>query len=577
MDAFHERQKRMFEIVADRFLKDLDRETGLVRGEPPAHFAGSEPRPGGYDLRDSVYLATALAYTNRQPLAWEILPRILDHQDCRPESFTRGNFFWFTNRDIVADTNAVSFLAPHLADLYRAFAEVMPSTLRDRLAEALALAVDGLNAQRTAWSYTNIAMLNMAAKLTIGDALTDARATNLAYWDWEEWRNGTGRIGMVNEYNSLTYSFVQLDALAMMLACDVRIDFLAEVRAAFRHLLTSIVVDFHPAVGRVTGPQSRSGPPNRRLRSHSLIQNIFHLMWGLPIPDEAIRLWVGVPIGPEDILPEARDLPLPRTTVARTHGFTRTNHLAADFALGSIDGKADWIGHELPFFLAYRTSHQRCSVPVMVAPAAAGHHACQRAGTLLAACTWLFDTAPYQAGAGDDELAKYTGLKTGRPDNWIRDPNRSATFTVELGLRDQVRIVEAPGAALGVETESVRVFLRFFDSGANPPELSLADEPDGEVVLTVELAREGRSVSPRELMTMGGLLLHVEPVGESDDLESFMGGWLQKSVQIDVTDDGWRLSLDDAHLDVPAEVPLFYSTEGIAVTPNLWAASMFDR
>ena len=593
MQTFTQKQQALFERAAAANWPRLDTQAWLIPTSGPGHPVGPHSRSGGWAVRASVELATALAQTGDTATAWNVLDRVLDYQDTRPESFTYGNFFWYSAWDRVLDPNAVSFIAPHLAFLYKRFNGEMPTALRDRLAAALRLSVTGLNAHRATWGYTNIALLNIAAKAMIGDCLGDPRATQLAFWDWEEWRNHTAHLGMITEYNSVCYTFVQLHALAMMLACETNDAFRTEVRSVLRHLLSSVLVDFHPRVGRITGPQSRAYERDRRECRRSGMQTVLHLVWDEPLPDGPVPMWLGAPIGPDDVLFDRAALPLPRTTRAHTHGFTRLNHLADDFALGSVSGQARWIGHMVPFFLAYRSDTERCAIPVMPHQRPDGHFACQRDGTMLAACTWLFDRRADHAPVAMDWQGKLTGLNTGRPDNLVSDPQATAGFRLELGLPDQIRVVDGQGTpvttfdgplptpALAVQTTSVHVYLRFAGAGEHEPTLVLSQLGDGEVVLDVDAGRCGRDVTDLETAVMGAFVLHVEPRGPDADLAAFAASWAPLAFRIVPDPAGWHVTVDGVadtamQLAVPIEPPTLYSTGGHSVSANQWAASLSE-
>lgn len=588
MPTFEELRQQSFVALAQACLPRLDPETGMIPAPELAHPAGPHSLSRGYDVRSTGESIVPLAMAGYLDQAWQALSGVLDYQDTNPESMTYGNFFWYTGWDRVLDPNAISFLVPHLCYVLKHRGEQMPEDLRERLRNALALAVNGLNAQRITWGYTNIALLSMAAKLMISDVLDDTRAYRIACWDWEEWRNHTGRLTAITEYNSLTYTWVQIHALAMILSCPVDEVLRQEVQAVMQHLITSVVVDYHPGVGRITGPQSRAYLNDRRYRGRSHMDAVLHYVLGTPLEEPSV--WLGVPIGPEDILPAGRNLSLPRITRAATHGFSRTNYLAPDFALGAASGPAAWIGHELPYFLAYRSTSPRCTVPISTRPSPHANYTSGHEGTMLAGTVWYLSrssTPPVLAPG--DWRGVMSGLNTGRPDDVIEDPVVTPGFRLELGLRGEVRLFgeegrevgeyagEVAGSALALETESVLVGLRFVCAGESAPTLTLAEEADGEIVLTVKGTREGLAVSELETATCVGFLLDVQPraTGSAADLARQMAAAPLTMAQ---QPDGWQLAATtggtELSLSVPATPNCFYSVDGTALTANLWAASL---
>ncbi|HEY3397898.1 MAG TPA: hypothetical protein VGM19_09610 [Armatimonadota bacterium] len=590
MSTFEELRQQAFVTEAQAALAKMDVEAGLIPAPPMAHSAGPHSLSRGYDIRSSGEAICPLAMSGHLEEAWRSLSAVLDYQDLDPRSLTYGNFFWYSGWDRVLDPNAISFLVPHLCYVLKHKCSEMPSALQARLGEALALAVNGLNAQRITWGYTNIALLSMASKMMISDVLDDPRAYKLACWDWEEWRNHTGRLTAITEYNSLTYTWVQVHALAMMLSCPADEVLLREVRMVMRQLITSVVVDYHPVIGRITGPQSRAYLNDRRYRGRSHMDAVLHYVLGTPLAQNSV--WLGAPIGPEDILPPGRNLSLPRTTRAATHGFSRTNYLAPDFALGAASGRAGWIGHEAPFFLAYRAESPRCTVPIATRPWPHASYASLQDGLLLGGSVWLLDaTGRPPTRKPDDWRGVMSGLNTGRPDDLLEDPTVRPGYVLELGLRGQVRVFGADGqeitdftaslagAALALETESVVVGLRFLCAGDSAPTLSLGEEEDGEIVLTVRGSREGRAASARETATFGAFLLDVQSRTPDSDPAAVARRMAAASIRVEEAPGAWQVAApgrDNAELTLalPFTPDCFYSVDNEALTANQWAASL---
>ena len=604
MSDFESRRLQNFARVANDCLPRFNLSTGMMPGPRQTITVAAQKRQMGMhnlvadgDMRSTAQVALAFAMSGMEEPAWQALSTVLDYQDLNPRSLTYGNFFWYTNWKaefgLCRDPNAESFIVPMLCFLLQHRGERLPATLRQRTLEALALTMTGLNAHRATWGYTNIALLNMASKLMISEVLSDPRAEKLACWDWEEWRNHTARFGMITEYNSVCYTTVQIEALAMMLSCtNANPVLLGEVRSVMRHLITAAVLDYHPGVGRITGPQSRAYPGDRRQRGHSGMDTVLHFVLGTPEPAGGCLIWLGIPIGPEEILPEARHLPLPRTTRATTHGFTRCNYLGQDFALGSISGHGRFVGHEAPFFLAHRTASDRCGIPFMPAAPPDAHYAIQQEGSLLAGCVWQVDRQrKTQTEPAIEGLGLLSGLRTGRPETLISDPAFLPGFTVELGLRSQFRLFQADGSELGSgsqpgplpvlagETESIIFGLRFFGSGATVPELRLTEDENGELSLVVRSPAEGVPVNSRELAVCCGFLLQVIPRAPGLSGAAAARQMAEARLDLQPNPDGWQAFARTADqpelwLELPAAPPCMYSWNGNAVSANQWAISL---
>jgi len=583
-------RRQAFEAHAVAALPRLDAQTGMIASHVPPS-SGAHSRAGGWDIRATSHAALALAATGRDEPAWKALRGVLDHQDRDPASMTYGNFFWHSNWTTALDPNAASFIVPGLCYTLAHCADRLPPALAQDLRTCLARAVEGLNAHRATWGYTNIALLNMAAKLMIADVLDNSRARKIAYWDWEEWRNHTVRLATIPEYNSLSYTTVQIDALAMMLACKTCEAFQREVRNAMRHLIASVAADYHPAVGRVTGPQSRAYEADRRLRGHGAIDGVLHVVLGTPVSAAGFPLWLGVPIGPDDLRPEVRNLPLPRATSAENHGFRRFNYLAPDFALGSVSGRHHLYGQDVPFFVAFRAKSPRCTVAFLeqYPQRATAHFSDQREGALLAVSLFLLSTraAPAQQDPQWWE-GKLTELNTGRPGDLVDDPAFRPGYTVEIGRAGEVGVVNDSGQplrpaapisspVLAVDAESVCIGMRFF-SLRSAPDLSLREDPDGEWVLDARGVRDGRDVSAVEHAAWCGCLLYVEPKGAGVTAAGLARRMASCRIDVTATDAGWRIhapALDgsDLRVEINAAPPTLYAVPGWNVTPNAWLST----
>lgn len=594
---FEARRHATFQRLAADGLDRLDPEHHLLPCRPLT--SGLHSQAAGFAIRDSANALVALAMTGHEPQAWQVLERILDHQDTDPASFTRGNFRWYTGWTRVRDPNAASFMVPKLCYVLRHRGAKMPEALRARLEEALRLAVDGLNAHRCAWEYTNIWLLNTASKLMIADVLGDPRARDIGYLDWEEWRNWTGRLGAVPEANCPGYTFVHLDAMALILTCRLDAEFLDEVRAMLRHHLSSVVLDYHERIGVVTGPKSRGSILRR---GDAALDTVLHFALDLPEPAGGAHLWLGAPIGPEDVLPIAHHRTLPRFTHSHSHGHRRFNWLADDFAIGGVDGKAGFSPQRTPFFIAHRTSSPRCTVPIEVPPnrAAEGYFADHEGGAMLAAGVWLVPEESPEATATPGPtlknawLSRLTGLNCGRPDNLLREGE--PCFELSLGELEAltVRAPETGPVALGpgqsvtlespsftLTLEHVHIGWRWF-SHAGAPTLTLTCQDDGEVRLSVVGSRnDGLPISAAERATMLGMLVEVRPRAEHAS-PGDNGAELAEAprpVELQPAEHGWGVSATPdtqrpLSIDVDARPSWLYGRDEQRVTVNRWAQSL---
>lgn len=584
---FERRRQQAFIQHAHKFLQRCDPQDGLIHS---VKYKGQDvsihTRAAGYDIRALAEAACVWSCTGHQEKAWQALELVLDNQDRNPDSLTFGNFKWYSEWPMALDPNAAAFIIPHIWHLCRHAGDNLPPALRDRLRLALRDTYDGIQAHCCTFLYTNIILLNMAAQLCIADLLEWERPRLVVGWAFEEWRNRIAHLGVMPEYNSLTYTAVDIHALAIMLACPAQPGLHQELRALMRLFISQAIADYHPGIGRITGAQSRAYPADRRLCGQSCMDTILDFV----LPESGVARtnlfpWLGVPIGPEDILPEVRHLPLPRTVRAAGAGQTRQNHLGENFALASISGRGHWTGHALPFFLAFRSPHPRCAIPILphAHPHVELHAADQQQGSLAAGCCWL-----KQRRARELPPARnFSGLNTGTPDN-LQTVDFTPGFTLELG-----HSAEAPeltgihgkalspgkirGTVIVISMGDIRAGFRFYAPGCTP-ELRLQAEDDGELVLTVDAAALPLPLSPLEEATAAAFVLEVVAqnkltAAELADLLQALPGEMQ------ATPNGWQLTAPSLagpllHLDMDARPACFWDIPGSRLNSNLWVEKL---
>lgn len=583
---FEEKRKAIFQQQAEAFLAKCNPADGLIHSiKHQSRDISMHSRASGYDIRATAEAATVWMFCGQEKKACQALEMVLNNQDCNPDSSTWGNFKWHSDWDMALDPNAAAFIVPHLWYLYKQAGDKLPETLQKRLKETLRMAYDGIMAHCCTFLYTNIVLLNQASLLCIADVLDWPRPRQVVGWAFEEWRNRICHLGVFPEYNSLTYGAVDIHALAIMLACPAQPGLHAEIRTLMRLLLAQAIADRHPVIGRITGPQSRAYPADRRYRGCSGMDMILHFV--LPQSHECNHFfsWLGVPIGEEDILPEVRQLPLPRTIRACAAGQSRQNYLGKDFALGSIDGRGHWTGHSLPFFLAYSSSKRRCGIPILPQEAAKVevHNANQQEGTLLASCCWLKQRS-VDSSCG---TRNFSGLNTGTPDNLL-DALFCPGFTIELDrVNERLELFDAsgsplqsgllPGEILIIKTGTLLIALRFL-SPYGCTKLSLEEDEEGERMLEVTGPGCGLPVSDLEEAVPLAFLLEVIPK-ETMSIPELGAAMLTGYCNIQTETCGWQLNCcspagKNLHIQINPQPAYFWDFPGSRLNANALAQKM---
>lgn len=298
--------------------------------------AHDDPAPA-LSCRALFTAALALCEGRRHP---ERLERLFDlaaqMQDRDPASSTFGNFRWYWRDAGVTDPNAVEFCSFDMHLLWRLHRDFLPDAARDRLDALVGRAVDGCLRHRVPSSYTNIAILNAANLITLGELRGPAAAADEGYRRLDGlaadvWRYGT------REYCSPTYYAVDVRGLAVLERFAER-DAGRRLAGSLLELLwTDIALNFLPAAERLAGSHSRTYDYPRGLGS--LQQDLRWAGWSdiaLGKGAEVLHVAQGRWMPPDRLLEVARTrFPrLVRQSWGPRQVESRTHWLLADVTLG---------------------------------------------------------------------------------------------------------------------------------------------------------------------------------------------------------------------------------------------------
>ena len=208
--------------------------------------------------RDLFTASLALAEVRRHP---ERVARFLElgaaMQDRDPASPHAGNFRWSWDDAGVTDANAVEFCSFDMHLLWRRHRDWLPEPTRRVLRGLLDRAVDGCLTHAVRPSYTNIAILNAANLITLGEAIARLDAADEGYRRLEACAAETWQWGL-HEFCSPAYYAIDIRGLSVIEACAGRDAGRDLARAMLELVWTDIAVNFLPAAGRLAGPHSRT-------------------------------------------------------------------------------------------------------------------------------------------------------------------------------------------------------------------------------------------------------------------------------------------------------------------------------
>ncbi|MEX0785019.1 MAG: hypothetical protein WD939_00125 [Dehalococcoidia bacterium] len=303
-----------------------------------------------HDPRGSLWYALGLLLTGDDAAEPErIIRNVLSMQERRDGDPHHGNFRWLYEDEVITDLNAVEFVLEGLTHILL--------HARDRLSPALLAEIDGamrlgfveVDNLDVHWTYTNIYLLDVHNSILCGEQLGDAELLDRGLRRLRDWAERTKADGAPHEFNSGTYSGVQLTALGAIVQHakneQARSDALEMEELVWRH----VARHFHVSTQQLAGPHSRAyrrdvvGASDFLKVVLSKVLDRPELLDGTPYYDGAGReASVHVSLTEFHCPPDARELfdrvetREVRETPSRKFGMETTTYLTPEFALGSM-------------------------------------------------------------------------------------------------------------------------------------------------------------------------------------------------------------------------------------------------
>ena len=210
--------------------------------------------------------------TSRDLFAWALVfceaqqhPERLDRlfelaeqmQDRDPESKSYGNFWWSMRDGKVMDANAVDFSMRGGALIWLKHRDFIPASAGERLERLLTFAIQGCLRHKVPESYSNIAIMNAGDLILLGEALGKPEVADEGYARLDRIFRYTQTAG-VHEYDSPTYSGVDLDGLGLIEAFCQRDSGRAQARALLEFFWTDLALNWFPSAQKLAGANSRT-------------------------------------------------------------------------------------------------------------------------------------------------------------------------------------------------------------------------------------------------------------------------------------------------------------------------------
>ena len=214
--------------------------------------------PESLTSRGLFAYALVLAEARQHPERLDRLFALAEQmQDRNPQSRSYGNFWWTMRDGKVMDANAVDFSMRGGALLWLKHRNFIPADARARLEKMLEFSCEGCLRHKVQASYSNIALMNAGDLILLGEALGKPAVAAEGYARLDRFYRYTQAVG-VHEFDSPTYTGVDLDGLGMIEAFCQRATSRAQAQALLKLFWTDIALNWLPSAQKLAGAHSRT-------------------------------------------------------------------------------------------------------------------------------------------------------------------------------------------------------------------------------------------------------------------------------------------------------------------------------
>ena len=350
--------------------RQFDPEEDLPKGQAPTSFYAYHTALRGvpvHPLRNAFSYAALLMETEDPALhdrAARILRKAIQAQDTNPANATYGiwPYFWEESLEQMEkpDWNWADFCSSEMLFIVLGHPERLAADMHEPVRASIGHAARSIQKRDVKGSYTNICAL--------GSFVTLAASRYLGWndlWDYaidrlRRFATYTDQTGSFNEYNSPTYAFVTMRALANILTYVDEPEVQRLTGRLHARVWYSLAMHFHAPTRQLAGPHSRaySTPlqSNGKLALQIGTQNALTFFTPQTVPGSAPfpeRM-----VCPEGLIPHflALDSPAQRRecfiAAQGTDPFVQgTTYLHPDFTIGTVNRSDFW--HQRRPFVGY--------------------------------------------------------------------------------------------------------------------------------------------------------------------------------------------------------------------------------
>jgi hypothetical protein len=195
-------------------------------------------------------------------LAEKVLEVVLRCQELHPDDPHYGNFYWMLEDSVVFDLNAVEFNLERLIPMMIQHGERLSEGMQRRVLQAIRLGLAEIERLNVLVVYSNITLLDILNTCLGGELLGDSRIAQRGYRKLVEWMQLTAANGTPYEFNSPTYTSVDIRALKVLADLVQDADTRTLARTGAARLGLSIALHIHPGSRRWAGPHGRAYQPS---------------------------------------------------------------------------------------------------------------------------------------------------------------------------------------------------------------------------------------------------------------------------------------------------------------------------
>jgi hypothetical protein len=211
-----------------------------------------------HDPRDSLWYALCLLLDGEVQIAERILHKVIGMQERRQGDPHHGNFRWLFEDEVVTDLNAVQFLLEGLVHILQRAADRLSDGTTREIFDCMRLAFEEVDRLDVHWTYTNIYLLDVMNSILGGEVLSEARIEERGVLRLRRWAERTRAAGASHEFNSPTYSAVQITALAALGQFAKNAEARALALEMEQFLWRHVARHFHAPTLQLAGPHSRA-------------------------------------------------------------------------------------------------------------------------------------------------------------------------------------------------------------------------------------------------------------------------------------------------------------------------------